>query len=118
MLNHMVKYADERLNAVFSALSDTTRRAILTRLADRPRTVTELARPFDISLPAVSKHLRVLEGAGLIRKQRDGRLQRCTLEATTLKTANDWLAQYERFWEETFDSLERFLSGEEQTDGH
>jgi DNA-binding transcriptional ArsR family regulator len=101
----MVEYSDERLNLVFSALSDTTRRAILTRLADRPGTVTELAGPFDMSLPAVSKHLRVLEGAGLIQKQRDGRLQRCTLEATTLKMANDWLGQYERFWAESFDSL-------------
>ncbi len=100
MVNHMVKYSDERLNLVFSALSDTTRRAILTRLADRPLTVTELAVPFDMSLPAVSKHLRVLEGAALIQKQRDGRLQRCTLEATMLKTANDWLAPYERFWME------------------
>lgn len=107
----MVKYAEEQLDAVFSALGDATRRAILTRLADRPRTVTELARPFDMSLPAVSKHVRVLEDAGLIQKQRDGRLRRCSLEAASLKTANDWLVQYRRFWEESFDSLERFLSG-------
>ena len=116
MLNHMVKSSDECLSAVFSALSDTTRRTMLTRLADRPRTVTELARPFDMSLPAVSKHLRVLQDAGLIQKERDGRLQRCSLDVATLKTANDWLAQYARFWEGSFDALGRYSTRDDETD--
>ncbi len=107
----MVKYSDERLDRIFSALGDRTRRAILGRLAASPGTVTELAEPFEMSLPAVSKHLRVLFDAGLIRKERDGRLHRCSLEAGSLRPANDWMQQYRRFWEESFDSLEKYLEG-------
>ncbi len=107
----MVKYSDEHLDRVFSALGDRTRRAILGRLADSPGTVTELAEPFEMSLPAVSKHLRVLSDAGLIQKERDGRLRRCSLEAGSLRPANDWMQQYRRFWEESFDSLEQYLEG-------
>ncbi|MCZ6915476.1 MAG: metalloregulator ArsR/SmtB family transcription factor [Gemmatimonadetes bacterium] len=115
----MVKSSsDECLSAVFSALSDTTRRAVLTRLAARPRTVTELARPFDMSLPGVSKHLRVLQDAGLIHKERDGRLHRCCSDVATLETANDWLAQFARCREGSFDALERYLTRDDETDDH
>ncbi len=112
----MVKYSDVHLDLVFSALGDRTRRAILGRLADAPGTVTELAQPFAMSLPAVSKHLRVLIDAGLIQKERDGRLHRCSLEAGSLRPADDWMQQYRRFWEESFDSLEKYLEGIERSD--
>ncbi len=112
----MVKYSDEHLDRVFSALGDRTRRAILSRLAASPGTVTELAEPFEMSLPAVSKHLRVLLDAGLIQKERDGRLHRCSLEAGSLRPANDWMQQYRRFWEESFDSLEKYLEGIRRSD--
>ena len=105
----MVKYIDDQLDAVFSALGDATRRAILVRLADRPGTVTELAAPFAMSLPAVSKHLRVLREAGLIQKQRDGRLHRCSLKPATLKRADEWIEPYRRFWEDSFDALQDYL---------
>lgn len=101
---------------MFSALGDRTRRAILGRLAASPGTVTELAELFAMSLPAVSKHLRVLFDAGLIRKERDGRLHRCSLEADSLRPANDWMQQYRRFWEESFDSLEEHLEGTRRSD--
>ena len=107
----MVKFSEDHLDTVFAALGDRTRRAILQRLARRSSTVTQLAEPFDMSLPAVSKHLSVLADAGLIHKQRDGRLRRCRLDAATLKPAGDWIGQYRRFWEESFDSLELYLDG-------
>ncbi len=116
LVNHMVKYSDEHLDGVFSALGDRTRRAILGRLAVSPGTVTELAEPFEMSLPAVSKHLRVLVDAGLIQKERDGRLHRCSLEPGSLRPANDWIQQYRQFWEESFDSLEGYLEGMGTTD--
>ena len=97
-------------------MGDRTRRAILSRLAASPGTVTELAEPFEMSLPAVSKHLRVLLDAGLIQKERDGRLHRCSLEAGSLRPANDWMQQYRRFWEESFDSLEKYLEGIRRSD--
>ena len=112
----MVKYSDEHLDRVFSALGDRTRRATLGRLAASPGTVSELAEPFEMSLPAVSKHLRVLFDAGLIQKERDGRLHRCSLEAGSLRPANDWMQQYRRFWEESFDSLEQYLEGIRKSD--
>ncbi len=92
-------------------MGDRTHRAILGRLAASPGTVTELAEPVEMSLPAVSKHLRVLSDAGLIQKERDGRLHRCSLEAGSLRAANDWMQQYRRFWEESLDSLEQYLEG-------
>jgi DNA-binding transcriptional ArsR family regulator len=105
----MVKSA-ESLDGVFSALSDPTRREILLALAEGERSVSELAEPFDVSLPAVSKHLSVLERAGLITREREGRVRRCKLEAEPLAGALEWIAQYGRFWEESFDSLERVLA--------
>ncbi len=97
-------------------MADRTRRAILSRLAASPGTVTELAEPFEMSLPAVSKHLRVLFNAGLIQKERDVRLHRCSLEAGSLRPANDRMQQYRRFWEESFDSLEQYLEGIRKSD--
>src|SRR5215467_2289562 len=98
------------LSATFAALADPTRRAILARLASGERSVTELAEPFDISLPAVSKHLRVLERAGLIARGREAQWRPCRLEAKPLKTAADWLEHYRAFWEQSLDRLEDYLT--------
>jgi DNA-binding transcriptional ArsR family regulator len=97
------------LNATFAALADPTRRAILARLAVGDTTVTELAEPFEISLPAISKHLKVLERAGLIARSREAQWRPCRLEVRVLKDAADWLEYYRRFWEESFDRLEKYL---------
>jgi len=97
------------LSATFAALADPTRRAILARLAASETTVTELAQPFEMSLPAISKHLKVLERAGLIARGRDAQWRPCRLEAGPLKHAADWLDRYRRFWEESFDRLEEYL---------
>ena len=105
----MVKCSTESLDAVFSALGDPTRRAILARLAEGETRVTELAEPHRMSLPAISKHLRVLETAGLVTKQKAGRVVRCSLNADPLKDAADWVGRYRRFWEGQFDRLERYL---------
>jgi DNA-binding transcriptional ArsR family regulator len=105
----MVNYQPALLDATFAALSDATRRGILARLATGEASVTELAKPYDMSLPAVSKHLRVLESAGLVARSKDGRVHRCRLEAAPLKSAADWIEHYRRFWEAQLDSLQRFL---------
>jgi DNA-binding transcriptional ArsR family regulator len=105
----MVKHA-EGLNETFAALADPTRREILVTLADGDRTVSDLAEPFDMSLPAITKHLSVLERAGLISSEREGRVRRCHLERDPLAAAMRWIADYGRFWEESFDSLERLLA--------
>lgn len=106
----MVKHSPNALNITFHALADPTRRAILARLAQGHTTVTELAQPFDISLPAVSKHIRVLEKAGLLTQEREGRIRRCHLNPAPLRQANDWIAQYQQFWETQLDSLADYLS--------
>lgn len=106
----MVNYSSETLDAVFSALGDPTRRAILARLARGETSVSELAAPHDMSLPAVSKHLRVLESAGLVSKEKDGRVIQCSLDAGPLKSAADWIEQYRRFWDEQFDALADYLN--------
>ena len=98
------------LDSTFSALADPTRRAILARLALGEATVGELAQPFAVSLPAISKHLRVLEDAGLMARHKEGRIHRCRLVATPLHAAADWLLFYQRFWEGTFDSLADYLA--------
>lgn len=105
----MVKYNSKSLDAVFRALSDPTRRAILSKLAGDEAPVNELASSFDISLPAVSKHLNVLERAGLIRREKDGRLRRCRLEAAPLGEAANWLQTYKVFWETRLDALDQYL---------
>ena len=97
------------LDQTFAALSDPTRRAIITRLASGEASVNELARPFDMSLPAISKHLKVLERAGLISRGRDAQFRPCRLEPHALKHAADWLDQYRIFWEQSLDRLEDYL---------
>jgi DNA-binding transcriptional ArsR family regulator len=99
----------DRLSVTFAALSDPTRRAILARLANGQASVTELAQPFAMSLPAISKHLKVLERSGLIERGRDAQWRPCRLKAQPLKEAVDWLEEYRRFWEERFDRLEEYL---------
>jgi DNA-binding transcriptional ArsR family regulator len=99
----------ESLNITFSALADPTRRAILSRLASGEASVTELAEPFDMSLPAISKHLKVLERAGLIARGREAQWRPCRLEAGPLKDATDWLLSYQSFWKGSFDALESYL---------
>lgn len=98
------------LDETFAALADPTRRQILVALAGGDRSVSELAAPFDVSLPAISKHLSVLERAGLITREREGRVRRCHLEREPLADALEWIAAYGRFWELSFDSLERLLA--------
>ena len=93
------------LDAVFSALADPTRRAIVVRLAEREASVSELARPFDMSLPAVTKHLAVLERAGLLERRKQGRVRHCRLVAEPMRAADDWLSTYRGFWERRLDSL-------------
>ncbi|MGO9607659.1 MAG: ArsR/SmtB family transcription factor [Candidatus Binataceae bacterium] len=97
------------LNTTFAALADPTRRAILARLASGEASVTELAEPFEMSLPAISKHLKVLQRAGLIARGREAQWRPCWLAAGPLKDAADWLESYRRFWEESFDRLEEYL---------
>ena len=110
----------EGLSVTFAALADPTRRAILARLASGEASVSELAAPFEMSLPAVSKHLKVLERAGLITRGRAAQWRPSRLEAAPLKDAADWLEEYRRFWEESLDRLEdylRELQEKEKTDG-
>jgi DNA-binding transcriptional ArsR family regulator len=99
----------DQLSTIFAALADPTRRAILARLASGEASVSELAEPFDMSLPAVSKHLRVLENAGLIRRGRDAQWRPCSLSAGPLKAVADWTEQYRRFWTDSFDRLDDYL---------
>ena len=101
--------AVDTLSATFAALADPTRRAILARLAQGEASVGELAEPFDISLPAVSRHLKVLESARLIVREKDAQWRRCRLDAAPLKLAADWVEQYRDFWEERFDALDALL---------
>ncbi|NUM72107.1 MAG: winged helix-turn-helix transcriptional regulator [Ignavibacteriaceae bacterium] len=100
---------NDQLSMTFSALADPTRRAILTRLSNGEATVNELAVPFRISLPGISKHLKVLEKAGLIERSKHAQWRKCTLRPAPLKEANDWIEQYSRFWEESLNRLEEYL---------
>jgi len=103
----------DMLSQTFSALADPTRRAILTRLAGGGATVGELAEPFEMSLPAVSRHLRVLTDAGLIERHVEGQWRRCELRGEGLRAAADWIEHYRRFWEASFDRLDAFLKESE-----
>ena len=105
----------DQLSATFAALADPTRRAILARLTDGPATVKELSEPFDISGPAISKHLRVLEKAGLITRGREAQWRPCKLELAPLQQVDGWLARYRMFWEGSFDKMGAYL--EEITKG-
>ena len=100
----------DRLNATFAALADPTRRAILARLATGEASVTELAGPFDISMPAISKHLKVLERAGLITRGRAAQWRPCRRRAEPLKSAAEWLEHYRALWEQSFDRLDDYLN--------
>jgi DNA-binding transcriptional ArsR family regulator len=110
----------ERLDHTFAALADPTRRAILARLTAGAATVTELAEPFDMSLPAVSKHLKVLERAGLITRGREAQWRPCRLEADPLREVADWLERYRRFWEQSerrYERLDDYLRKAQSTEG-
>jgi DNA-binding transcriptional ArsR family regulator len=110
----------DALSATFSALADPTRRALLAQLSRGEASVNELAMPFQMSLPAISKHIKVLESAGLITKGRDAQWRPCRLEAAPLQGAMDWIAPYRRFWEEQMDRLDGYLHDlqtQEQQDG-
>lgn len=106
----MVKYTEVQLNDAFAALADPTRRAIIARLAKADALVTELAEPFAMSLPAITKHLNVLEQAGLISRIKEGRKRRCYLNPQPLKQAMHWLTDYEKFWSQSLQRLERYLN--------
>lgn len=116
IFNHMVNNQDPKLDMVFHALADSTRRAILMRLANGDAVVSELAEPFDMSLPAISKHLGVLEKAGLLQRHKNGRIRRCELTAGPLETAADWIKFYRQFWESQLDSLADYLDGTNKPD--
>ena len=105
----MVKYSAKALDRTFAALADPTRRRILADLATGDRCVTRLAKPYAMSLPAISKHLRVLEKAGLLRRRRYGRVHQMQLEAEPLKHAADWVEKYRKFWEGSLDRLAEYL---------
>ena len=99
----------DHLSSTFAALADPTRRAILARLASGEAPVTELAKPFDMSMPAISKHLKVLERAGLIARSREAQWRPCRIEAGRLKEVADWVEHYRRFWEQSLDRLDDYL---------
>jgi DNA-binding transcriptional ArsR family regulator len=109
LFNQMVKHSRTTLDRTFAALADPTRRRLLQHLARGEQCVTRLAGPHAMSLPAVSKHLRVLEKAGLIRRRRDGRIHRLTLEARPMKQAGRWIEEYRQYWEGSFDRLDDYL---------
>ena len=100
----------DTLSVTLSALADPTRRAILARLAKGEATLNEIAKPFDISLPAVSRHLKVLEGAGLISRGREAQWRPCRLEPRALKAVDNWVSRYRRFWTESFDKMDAYLA--------
>ena len=105
----MTELADERLDAAFAALADPTRRAIVSRLAQGDATVSELAAPFAMSLPGISKHLKVLERSGLISRRRDAQFRPCHLEVGALDQTLDWITTHRRIWDERFDKLDAHL---------
>jgi DNA-binding transcriptional ArsR family regulator len=109
ILNHMVEYHDTRLDAVFSALADPTRRAMLVRLREGRATVSELAEPHDVTIQAISKHLKKLEAAGLVSRRKEGREVRCELEIDPMRRASSWIEEQRRFWELRLDRLEALL---------
>jgi len=111
----MVKY--NQLDLTFAALSDPTRRAILSRLARGEASVGDLAKPFRMSLPAVSKHLKVLQRAGLVVQSREAQWRPCRLEAKPLKDVADWVEHYRTYWEHSFDELDRYLQKEQTKKG-
>ena len=112
----MVNYKSSPLDHTFAALSDPTRRAILMRLARGPASVGDLARPFHMSLPAVSKHLRVLTQAGLLIQEKRGRIRRCSLAPRPMRDAADWIQFYRKFWDARLDALDHYLKQSSSTE--
>jgi len=112
-----MKMTTDQLSSTFQALADPTRRAILAKLAKGERSVTELAEPFDMSLPAVTKHLKVLERAGLISRGRQAQWRPCKLEVKPLRDASEWIEAYRQFWEQSLDRLEDYLRDIQKKDG-
>jgi DNA-binding transcriptional ArsR family regulator len=110
----MVKYVEDELDSVFSALADPTRRSVLNTLAGGSQAVSGLAAPHGMSLPGFMKHLRVLEDAGLIERSKEGRVVSCELDAAPLKAASAWMSRYEKFWTEKLESLARYLYQQEE----
>src|SRR5256714_261032 len=110
--------AADQLSTTFAALADPTRRAILSRLAEGEASVTELAKPFDLSLPGISKHLKVLQHAGLVRQSRKAQWRPCRLDGARLKEASDWVAEYRRFWDDSFDRLDEYLATVQKEETH
>jgi DNA-binding transcriptional ArsR family regulator len=107
----MVNYADRRMDAVFSALADSTRRGMIRRLSRGPATIGELGRPYPITKPAITRHVKILEGAGLVRRERDGRLHVCSLRAEQMREAEAWIERYRTFWEGSLGSLAKLVEG-------
>jgi DNA-binding transcriptional ArsR family regulator len=117
----MSKVAADKLSVTFAALADPTRRAILARLSQGEASVTELAKPFDLSLPGISKHLKVLQRAGLVTQSRQAQWRPCRLEPARLKEASEWVGEYRRFWDESFQRLDEVLQElmkQEKDDDH
>ena len=107
----MVEYSQSvKLDRIFSALADPTRRAILQKLTSRPATIKEIAAPFPVSLNAISKHIMVLEGAGLLRREIKGREHHCWIEPRPLREAEEWIEQYRQFWEKRLDALDSYVA--------
>jgi DNA-binding transcriptional ArsR family regulator len=115
-MNNLLPNTSVSLDKTFAALADPTRRAIITRLAKGSATVNEIAAPYDISLPAISKHLKVLEKAGLLNRRKEGRIYHCSLNADPLKGASSWLDFYQQFWEDQLDALAEFIEASTSKD--
>ncbi len=105
----MVNNEEQQLNQIFSALSDPTRRAMLTRLGTEEMSVAELSKPFDMTKSAITKHVKVLEKTGLLKRTIDGRVHYCRLDAKPLKQVSEWMRFYQKFWDEKFDALDQYL---------
>ena len=116
-VNHMVNSGEARMDAVFAALSDRTRRGMIRRLSRGPASVGELGRPYAISKPAVTKHLKVLERAGLVQREKNGRVHRCTLDPSPMREAEVWIERYRAFWEGSLEALARFVEDTPSQEG-
>ncbi len=116
IINHMVNYNPAQLDLSFGALAHPIRRGILARLANGEATVAELAEPYKVSAPAISKHLHILENAGLMIRRKEGRVHHCRLVDKKMKEAENWLEQQRKFWNERLDALERYLEKEHDDD--
>lgn len=110
IVHRMVNYTDGQMDAVFTALADSTRRGMVAQLSSGSATIGELGRPYPITKPAVTKHVKILERAGLIQRQKNGRIHRCTLNKEPMKQAEEWIERHRKFWETSLDSLADYLN--------